>query len=67
MNIALWVMQPVLALALIAAGSMKVFAYEKYKAMSEKNGLTDLKQSTVSVECSRPLPRSRTNDATIRS
>ena len=31
MNIALWVVQAVLALAFIAAGSMKVFAYEKSK------------------------------------
>ncbi len=38
MNIALWIVQAVLALAFIAAGWMKVFAYEKYKAMSEKNG-----------------------------
>jgi uncharacterized membrane protein YphA (DoxX/SURF4 family) len=42
MNIALWVLQAVPALAFIAAGSMKVFAYEKYKAMSEKNGPTEL-------------------------
>jgi uncharacterized membrane protein YphA (DoxX/SURF4 family) len=38
MNVALWVAQVLLALAFIAAGGMKVFAYEKYKAMSEKNG-----------------------------
>jgi uncharacterized membrane protein YphA (DoxX/SURF4 family) len=47
MNIALWTAQDVLALAFIAAGSMKVFAYEKYKAMSEKNGPTGLKQGLV--------------------
>jgi hypothetical protein len=47
MNIALWVVQAVLALAFIAAGSMKVFAYEKYKAMSEKNGPMDLKRGLV--------------------
>jgi uncharacterized membrane protein YphA (DoxX/SURF4 family) len=42
MNVALWVVQLVLALAFIAAGGMKVFAYEKYKAMSEKNGPTGI-------------------------
>lgn len=38
MNVPLWVVQVLLALAFIAAGGMKVFAYEKYKAMSEKKG-----------------------------
>jgi uncharacterized membrane protein YphA (DoxX/SURF4 family) len=38
MNTALWVAQALLSLAFIAAGTMKVFAYQKYKAMSEKNG-----------------------------
>ena len=47
MNIALWVVQAVLAFAFVAAGSMKVFAYEKYKAMSEKSGPTDLKRELV--------------------
>jgi uncharacterized membrane protein YphA (DoxX/SURF4 family) len=47
MNIALWVVQGVLALAFFAAGSMKVFAYEKYKAMSEKNGPTGVKRGLV--------------------
>jgi hypothetical protein len=36
MNTALWFVQAVLALAFIAAGSMKDFAYEKYKAMSKE-------------------------------
>ena len=41
MNVALWIVQGLLAFAFIAAGAMKVFAYEKYKAMSEKkNGPT---------------------------
>ena len=41
MNVALWIVQGLLAFAFIAAGTMKVFAYEKYKAMSEKkNGPT---------------------------
>src|ERR1700693_1405840 len=47
MNIALWIVQAVLAFAFAAAGSMKVFAYEKYKAMSEKSGPTDLKRELV--------------------
>jgi uncharacterized membrane protein YphA (DoxX/SURF4 family) len=38
MNVALWVVQGLLAFAFIAAGGMKLFAYEKYKAQSEKNG-----------------------------
>jgi hypothetical protein len=38
MNTALWIVQVLLGLVFIAAGGMKVFAYEKYKAMSEKNG-----------------------------
>jgi uncharacterized membrane protein YphA (DoxX/SURF4 family) len=36
MNVALWIVQGLLAFAFIAAGTMKVFAYEKYKAMAEK-------------------------------
>jgi uncharacterized membrane protein len=38
MNLALWIVQGFLAFAFIAVGAMKVFAYEKYKALSEKNG-----------------------------
>jgi len=37
-NIALWVMQGILAFAFTAAGGMKVLAYEKYRAMLEKGG-----------------------------
>src|SRR5580704_296823 len=42
MNAALWVAQGLLAVAFLAAGGMKVFAYEKYKLMSEKNGPSGL-------------------------
>jgi hypothetical protein len=42
MNAALWVAQGLLAMAFLAAGGMKVFAYEKYKATSEKNGPSGL-------------------------
>src|ERR1700676_590933 len=36
MNVALWIVQGLLAFAFIASGGMKVFAYEKYTAMAEK-------------------------------
>jgi uncharacterized membrane protein YphA (DoxX/SURF4 family) len=38
MNVALWIVQGLLAFAFIAVGSMKLFAYEKYKKQSEKDG-----------------------------
>ena len=48
MNVALWIVQGLLAFAFIAAGAMKVFAYEKYKAMSEKkNGRTSLSRGLI--------------------
>jgi hypothetical protein len=47
MNIALWIVQVLLAVAATAAGGMKVFAYEKYKAMSEKNGPSGLSHGLV--------------------
>jgi len=47
MNIALWVMQVLLALVFIAVGGMKLFAYPKYKAMSEKNGPSGLTRGLV--------------------
>ena len=47
MNAALWVVQVLLALAFIAVGGMKVFAYEKYKAMSEKNGPSGITRGLV--------------------
>jgi len=31
MNLAIWIVQGLLAFAFIAAGGMKLFAYEKYK------------------------------------
>jgi hypothetical protein len=48
MNVALWVVQGLLAFAFVAAGGMKVFAYEKYKAMSEKNGPSGLTRGLIS-------------------
>jgi len=47
MNTVLWIVQVLLALAFIAAGGMKVFAYDKYKAMSEKNGPSGLTHGLV--------------------
>jgi hypothetical protein len=38
MNVSLWIVQGILAFAFIAAGGMKLFAYEKFKTQSEKNG-----------------------------
>src|ERR1700682_4561628 len=44
MKVALWIVQGLLAFGFIAAGAMKLFAYEKYKELSEKqnqpSGLT---------------------------
>jgi len=42
MNVALWIVRGLLAFAFIAAGVMKLFAYEKYKIQSEKNGPTGI-------------------------
>jgi len=42
MNMTLWIVQGLLAFAFIAVGAMKLFAYEKYKAMSEKKGPTGI-------------------------
>ena len=36
MNLALWIVQGILAVAFLAIGSVKLFAYEKYKAVTEK-------------------------------
>ena len=47
MNIDLWVVQVLLAVAFTAAGGMKVFAYEKYKERSEKNGPSGLNHGLV--------------------
>ena len=42
MNVALWIVQGLLAFAFIAVGSLKLFAYEKFKTQSEKNGPTGI-------------------------
>ena len=47
MNTTLWIVQSLLALAFIAAGAMKLFAYEKYKTMSEKKGPTGLTRGLI--------------------
>src|SRR6266481_5471141 len=49
MKLALWIVQGLLAFAFIAAGAMKLFAYEKYKSMSEKqNGPGGLTRGLIS-------------------
>ncbi len=48
MNAALWIVQGLLAFAFVAAGGMKLFAYEKYKATSEKNGPSGLTRGLIS-------------------
>jgi hypothetical protein len=49
MNVALWIAQGLLAFAFIAAGAVKLFAYEKYKALSEKqNGPSGLTRGLIS-------------------
>jgi uncharacterized membrane protein YphA (DoxX/SURF4 family) len=45
MNVALWVVQVLLALAFLAAGGMKVFAYEKYDAMPGLQGAAKAKRT----------------------
>jgi uncharacterized membrane protein YphA (DoxX/SURF4 family) len=47
MNTTLWIAQSLLALAFIGSAAMKLFAYEKYKAQSEKNGPTGLTRGLV--------------------
>jgi uncharacterized membrane protein YphA (DoxX/SURF4 family) len=42
MNATLWIVRGPLALAFIAVGTMKLFAYEKFKARSEKKGPTGI-------------------------
>jgi putative oxidoreductase len=42
MNLALWIAQGFLAVAFVTIGAMKLFAYEKYKALSEKKGPTGI-------------------------
>ena len=47
MNLAIWIVQGLLAFAFIAAGGTKLFAYEKYKTQSEKNGPTGVSRGLV--------------------
>jgi hypothetical protein len=42
MNVTLWIVRGPLAFAFIALGTMKLFAYEKFKARSEKKGPTGI-------------------------
>jgi len=54
MNVALWTVQVLLAFAFIASGAMKLFAYEKYKIQSEKNGPTGITRRLATLGVSRP-------------
>lgn len=47
MNATLWIVQSLLALAFVASGAMKVFAYEKYQTLSEKKGPSGLTRGLV--------------------
>jgi uncharacterized membrane protein len=47
MNIALWVTQGILAFIFMAAGGMKLFSYQKYRAMLEKSGPTSLTHGVI--------------------
>src|SRR5260370_32468467 len=49
MNLALWVAQGILAFVFIAAGGMKLLAYQKYRAMLEKTGPTTLTRGTITL------------------
>ena len=49
MNIALWVMQGVLAFVFVMAGGMKLFSYQKYRAMLEKSGPTSLTHGQIAL------------------
>lgn len=47
MSLALWVVQCILAVTLLMAGGMKLFAYEKYRAVSEGNKPSGLSRGLV--------------------
>jgi uncharacterized membrane protein len=49
MNLALWVMQGMLAFAFIMAAGMKLFSYQKYRAMLEKSGPTSLTHGQITL------------------
>jgi hypothetical protein len=67
MNIALWIMQVLLAAAFTAAGGMKVFAYAKYKAMSEKNGPSGLNHGLVTFISSVSLNSRQNSEESCRA
>jgi uncharacterized membrane protein len=47
MSLALWIAQGILAFVFVAAGAMKLFAYEKYRAMLEKTSPTTLTHGQI--------------------
>src|ERR1700686_1487770 len=49
MNVTLWMVRGPLAFAFIAVGTMKLFAYEKFKARSEKKGPTGITRGLAAL------------------
>src|SRR5229473_2126118 len=49
MNVALWVTQGILAFVFVMAGGMKLFSYQKYRAMLEKSGPTSLTHGLITL------------------
>lgn len=47
MNVALWIAQAVLAFTFIVSGGMKVFAYEKYRAATDRKKPSGLSHGLV--------------------
>lgn len=47
MNVALWVTQGILAFVFLMAGGMKLFSYQKYRAMLEKSGPTSVTRGQI--------------------
>src|SRR5579862_6283214 len=47
MNLVLWITQAVLAFAFLMAGGMKVFAYEKYRAATDRKKPSGLSHGLV--------------------
>jgi uncharacterized membrane protein len=47
MNTTLWIILSLLALAFVGGGTTKLFAYEKYKVMLDKNGPTGLTRGLI--------------------
>jgi len=53
MNVALWIAQGVLAFTFLALGTMKIFVYEKYAALTEKKRSKESAPTGVTRELAR--------------